>query len=72
MRVTVEKVGIEIISITLHEFLLFWDMKAQVFTRDTDATHYLKVKVEETSVHRDFGLTFHSENIATICTAIRN
>lgn len=70
MRVTVEKVGIEIISITLHEFLLFWDMKAQVFTRDTDATHYLKV--EETSVHRDFGLTFHSENIATICPAIGN
>ena len=64
MRVTIEKVGIETILVNLHEFLLFWDLKVKVFTRDTDATHYLKV--EETSVHSDFGLTFHSENISTI------
>ena len=64
MRITVEKVGIETISVTLHEFLLFWDLKVEVFTRDSGATDYLKV--EETSVHSDFCLTFHSENISTI------
>ena len=64
MRITVEKAGIEIISVNFHAFLLFWDMKVQVFTRDSDATHSLKV--ENTSVHSDFGLTFHSENISKI------
>ena len=64
MRITVEKVDIEIILVNFHAFLLFWDLKVEVFTRDSDAIHCLKV--EETSVHSDFGLTFHSENISTI------
>ena len=39
-------------------------MKVEVFTRDSDVTYYLKVK--NTLVHGDFGLTFHSEKISTI------